>query len=108
MKFCENFGIFLKKNTDSMRFCENFGVPQKRCPWMSLRQKKCPWMSLWQKKHQKTFKSEISKVHVKGCNGKKRNKKRKTISHWFAKVKFHCCGVVMFLGGKKGKEKGKT
>ena len=26
----------------------------------------------------------------------------------FAKVKFHCCGVLMFLYGKKGKEKGKT
>ena len=39
---------------------------------------------------------------------KKGKKKRKIFRHWFAKVKFHCCGVLMFLCGKKGKEKGKT
>ena len=39
---------------------------------------------------------------------KKRKKKRKIFSHWFAKVKFHCCRVLMFLCGKIGKEKGKT
>ena len=48
-----------------------------------MRQKKYPWMSLRQKKHQKTFKSEISKVHVKGCNG---NLEDRTIKdYWITK-----------------------